>query len=73
MRRMAYSFSFLFIQNTLINSLIKNISNDPKHKGKKTIKITQHKERIFCFYYYYYFYYFVTPVLCFRYRVLKKG
>ena len=27
----------------MINSLIKNISNDPKHKGKKTIKITQHK------------------------------
>ena len=30
-------------QNTLINTLIKNISNDPNHKGKKTIKITQHK------------------------------
>jgi hypothetical protein len=27
----------------LINTLIKNISNDPNHKGKKTIKITQHK------------------------------
>jgi hypothetical protein len=31
------------LQNTLINTLIKNISNDPNHKGKKTIKITQHK------------------------------
>jgi len=30
-------------QNTLINTLIKNISSDPNHKGKKTIKITQHK------------------------------
>merc|ERR1719447_2301255 len=30
-------------QNTLINTLIKNISNDPNLKGKKTIKITQHK------------------------------
>ena len=25
-------------QNTLINTLIKNISSDPNHKGKKTIK-----------------------------------
>merc|ERR1712050_426787 len=29
-------------QNTLINTLIKNISSDPNHKGEKTIKITQH-------------------------------
>ena len=37
-------FWLIFVlQNTLINTLIKNISNDPNHKGKKTIKITQHK------------------------------
>ena len=44
-----YSQTYMMIcsktldQNTLINTLIKNISNDPNHKGKKTIKITQHK------------------------------
>ena len=30
-------------RNTLINTLLKNISNDPNHKGKTTIKITQQK------------------------------
>merc|ERR1740122_412286 len=44
-----YSQTYMMIcsksldQNTLINTLIKNISSDPNHKGKKTIKITQHK------------------------------
>ena len=33
-------------QNTLINTLIKNISSDPNHKGKKTIKITKKEIKI---------------------------
>ena len=30
-------------QNTLITTLVKQISADPNNKGKKTIRITQHK------------------------------
>ena len=30
-------------QNTLITTLVRQISADPTNKGKKTIRITQHK------------------------------
>jgi len=44
-----YSQTYMMIcsktldQNTLVNTLIKNISNNPNYEGRKTVKITQYK------------------------------